>query len=131
MMRSNSNFSKLILNNKATNNNQAGNSILPEFEEAADILYNQPLTALPHRRLNPKAVNHKLKVTHLAEARLIQVSDELFKLAEEIRYLNPLMAEVLDEAWESTEEAIEMLSRDDVWSEQPMSPDSWTFGAEA
>lgn len=85
------------------------------LDEAARDLYAMPVPSLSHRRMTPKAVASKLKAANLSEERLIHVSEELLKLADEIRYINPLMAEVLDEAWDSTEEAIEMLARDDVW----------------
>jgi hypothetical protein len=54
-------------------------------------------------------INQRRKVKHLAEERLIHVSMQLVKLANEIRYYDPLMAEVLDEAWDATEEAISMM----------------------
>jgi hypothetical protein len=87
---------------------------LAQPDTALGELYAPPLS-IRHKKLSPKAISHRLKAKHLAEQRLLHISDELFNLADEIRYINPLMAEALDEAWESTEEAIEMLSRDDVW----------------
>jgi hypothetical protein len=51
----------------------------------------------------------RLKLRQLAEERLIRLSDELLKLATEVRYLNPLVAEALDEAWISTDTALSLI----------------------
>ncbi|HEY9699946.1 MAG TPA: hypothetical protein V6D10_21995 [Trichocoleus sp.] len=82
---------------------------------SVDDLYLSPLPTTPHRKHNPQAVNTKLKVKRLSEDRLIQISDELMQLAEKIRYFHPLMAEAIDEAWDATEEALRILSRDELW----------------
>jgi hypothetical protein len=50
------------------------------------------------------------KVRQIAEARLTQLSDELLKLADEVRYYHPLMAEAIDDAWDATEEAISFMT---------------------
>lgn len=82
--------------------------------EAWEELYLPPIakTTKPH---STKAQCKKRKAQQLATARLTQVSDELNALADSLRYLNPLLAEVLDEAWDATEAAIEMLEGDRGW----------------
>lgn len=67
-------------------------------------------TTKPHN-----ATSRRLRVKQFAEARLEHLSAELSKLADQIRYHHPLIAEALDDAWDATEEAIEMLSDDEAW----------------
>ena len=72
-------------------------------------LYNPPIL-LPHpKKHNLKALKQRLKAKHLTGDRLVRLSAELNKLADEIRYLDPVVAEILDEAWDATEEAIDLL----------------------
>lgn len=84
-------------------------------DQEFDSLYALPIEPIPVRRHDAHSVKTRLRVKRVAEARLIRLSDELSKLADEIRYLNPLMAETVDEAWEATEYAIEMLSNPHLW----------------
>ena len=80
-----------------------------------DDLYLPAVPRIHHHKHKPQSVNTKLKVKRLSEERLIQISEELMQLAEKIRYFHPLMAEAIDEAWDSTEEALRILSRDELW----------------
>lgn len=80
-----------------------------------DDLYLPVMPPVHHHKHNPQSINTKLKVKRLSEERLIQISEELMQLAEKIRYFHPLMAEAIDEAWDSTEEALRILSRDELW----------------
>ncbi|MBF2072897.1 MAG: hypothetical protein IGS50_03905 [Synechococcales cyanobacterium C42_A2020_086] len=79
---------------------------------AADLYRIAPpvMTAKPHN-----TTSRRLHVKQFAEARLEHLSAELSKLADQIRYHHPLIAEALDDAWDATEEAIEMLSDDEAW----------------
>lgn len=69
----------------------------------------------PMRRHNPHATSQRLKAKRIAEAKLLQISEDLSQLAERIRYLNPLMAATIDEALTATEEAIDFLETDKAW----------------
>jgi hypothetical protein len=64
------------------------------------------------RHHNP---TRRLKARKIAEERLKQLSDELVELADELRDLNPLMADALDTAWVSADEALEILLDDHMW----------------
>lgn len=94
----------------ATSPNAKTSTVTSEDSDELDSLYAQPIEPIPSRRHDATSVKNRLKAKRMAEARLVHLSEELGKLADEIRYLNPLMAETLDEAWEATEDAIEMLS---------------------
>ena len=94
----------------STNRAAAPNVITNEEDDEFDNLYAQPIDPIPVKRHDAGSVKNRLKAKRMSEARLVRLSEELSKLADEIRYLNPLMAETLDEAWEATEDAIEMLS---------------------
>ncbi|HEY9618929.1 MAG TPA: hypothetical protein V6C78_01090 [Crinalium sp.] len=59
-----------------------------------------------HRRIKAKAI---------AEDKLKHLSEQLLELADEIRSLNPAMADALDAAWVSTDEALEVLLNDQMW----------------
>lgn len=76
-------------------------------------IYLDPIPAIAIRK--HRNTKNRLKALQIAEARLNQISSELLDLADEIRYLNPLMAEVLDTAWESTDTALEILLDNDTW----------------
>jgi hypothetical protein len=84
-------------------------------DDAFDNLYAFPIAPTPVKHHDAQAVKNRLKAKRLYEARLVRLSEELSQLADAIRYLNPLMAETLDEAWEATEDAIEMLSNEHSW----------------
>jgi hypothetical protein len=58
----------------------------------------------------PVPVYARLKAKQIAEDRLMRLSAELSQLADALRYFNPVVAEILDDAWDATEEAIELLS---------------------
>jgi hypothetical protein len=81
---------------------------------AEDCVY-PPVPVVAPKKHSPKAVNNRLKAQQIAQEPLVHLSDDLLKLANEIRYLNPLIAEVLDEAWDATEEAIALLSDETGW----------------
>lgn len=83
-----------------------------EDSDALDSLYASPVPPIPVKRHDAHSVKNRLKAKRLSETQLTHLSEQLSKLADEIRYLNPLMAETLDEAWNATEDAIEMLSDD-------------------
>ena len=87
------------------------------FSDSADDceLYATPIAKVPAKSRVNKASKNRLKAKRIAEARLMQLSDELCKIADEIRYLSPLMAEMLDEAHDATEEAIDMMTDDRGW----------------
>lgn len=78
-------------------------------------LYAASIPPVPPKHHRAKAIANRAKARQLAEPRLIQISDDLQKLADEVRYLNPVMAELLDEAWDAAEEAIDLLSTEESW----------------
>lgn len=86
---------------------------LPEdlFAEEADAseLYAESSPPAPQKKHSAAFINHRRKVRYLAEDRLTRLSNELFKLADEVRYHDPLMAELLDDAWDAAEEAIALM----------------------
>lgn len=85
-------------------------------DEAEDTgLYSLATPTAPHRKYSARSLCNRLKARQTAEQRLVRLSEELQKLANEIRYLNPLMAEAIDDAWDSTEAALEMLATDELW----------------
>lgn len=67
-----------------------------------------PVSPLPLKH-SAKYLTERLKLRRLAEERLIHLSDELLKLATEVRYLDPLVAELLDEAWISADTALSLV----------------------
>lgn len=83
--------------------------------DCADDLYAQPRPIILPKKHRIRSLNNRLKARQISEERLIRLSAELGQLADEIRYLNPLMAEVLDDAWEATEDAIDILSNESFW----------------
>lgn len=54
-------------------------------------------------------LQNRVKLRHIAAKRLNHLSEELYKLANEVRYYDPLIAEALDDAWDATTEAIARL----------------------
>ncbi|GAB4376927.1 MAG: hypothetical protein Kow00121_25010 [Elainellaceae cyanobacterium] len=86
-----------------------------EDEESNADLYAHPIPSIPQRSHSLRSTTKRLKAKRMSEDRLIQISEALSRLADEIRYLNPLMAEAIDEAWDATEAAIEMLSNERLW----------------
>lgn len=66
----------------------------------------------PLHKHSASFIDQRRKVRFLAEERLIQLSTQLIKLADEIRYHDPLMAEMLDEAWDATEEALNLMQNE-------------------
>lgn len=79
------------------------------YDAALADLYDPPILISSPKKHNLKALKQRLKAKHLTGDRLVRLSTELSKLADEIRYLDPVIAEILDEAWDATEEAIELL----------------------
>lgn len=77
--------------------------------EMLSELYSEPVDMASIKKHSPSFVQNRRKLQQIAEAKLTHLSEELLKLAEEVRYYNPLMAEVLDEAWDATDEALTML----------------------
>jgi hypothetical protein len=82
----------------------------PEFwtDEPQAELYAKVVPSLPKKH-SVSFINQRRKLKFLAEERLTHLSTQLLKLAEEIRYYDPLMAEMLDEAWDATEAAIDLM----------------------
>lgn len=93
----------------------ASDATTEQDSDEFDLLYSRAIEPAPAKHHDAHSEKNRLKAKRLAEARLVRLSDELSQLANEIRYLNPLMAETLDEAWEATEDAIEMLSNEHLW----------------
>jgi hypothetical protein len=91
---------------------QASHPLLEDTaEDDLEIYSDLPSITLPKRH-SPQYINQRLKLKHVAEARLLQFADELSKLADEVRYLNPVIAEAIDDAWTATDMALELLDQD-------------------
>ncbi len=77
-------------------------------------LYPEILPAMPVKKYSSDYLHsrqkQRQKVRQIAEARLTRLSEELLKLADEVRYYHPLMAEAIDDAWDATEEAINLMT---------------------
>ncbi|MDX2214897.1 MAG: hypothetical protein SFY66_16535 [Oculatellaceae cyanobacterium bins.114] len=84
----------------------------PIDDEDSTALYAPSVIAPIHK---PKHGKNRAKAVAIAEARLNRLSEELLELADELRYLNPLMADALDAAWQSTDEALEILAEPHAW----------------
>jgi hypothetical protein len=83
--------------------------VLPEWAEASQAeLYGE---LPPLHKHSASFINRRRKVRFLAEERLLHLSTQLLNLANEIRYHDPLLAEVLDEAWDVTEEALDLMQK--------------------
>lgn len=85
---------------------------LPAFPDWAEDSQSELYAEMPplHKH-SASFINQRRKVRFLAEARLLHLSTQLLNLANEIRYHDPLLAEVLDEAWDVTEEAINLMQQ--------------------
>ncbi|MBD2462367.1 hypothetical protein H6G89_15075 [Oscillatoria sp. FACHB-1407] len=90
-------------------------SPLPDpLDDEDDIdLYAESVTTPPIRHLRHS--RNRAKAMAIADERLNRLSEELLELADELRYLNPLMADALDAAWQSTDEALEILADPHAW----------------
>lgn len=81
-----------------------------ETDDTAMVdLYPDSSAGAPPRRHSVRFLGTHFKVKQLAEARLLQIAEQLSKLADEVRYLNPLVAEAIDEACDATDDALEMI----------------------
>ncbi len=74
-------------------------------------LYPEVSLAIPSKKHSADFVQNRLKLRHIAAAKLAHLSEELYKLADEVRYYDPLMAEVLDDAFDATSEAIALMEK--------------------
>lgn len=84
-------------------------ALLEWAENSQAELYSEVLP--PLHKHSVSSINQRRKVRFLAEERLLHLSGQLLNLANEIRYHDPLLAEVLDEAWDMTEEAINLIQK--------------------
>lgn len=82
-------------------------------ETEATELYAEPVPPITLKKHSPSFIHNRLKARKIAEGKLTRFSDELFKLADEVRYYEPLIAEMLDDAWDAVEEAIAMMQDED------------------
>lgn len=87
----------------------------PEAGEDEIEIYAQPSELTSAKRFRAKAVSNRLKAKQIAENRLNRLSNELLELVDEIRLLNPSMADALDDAWNATDTALEILLTEDAW----------------
>lgn len=79
-------------------------------EPPTSELYPEALPPVALKKHSTDFLQNRRKVQHLAESRLAHLSEELSKLADEVRYYHPLIAELLDEAWDATEEAMFLIN---------------------
>jgi hypothetical protein len=92
----------------ATSSLPNGSEAWPTEETLSELYPNvSPMAAKKH---SADFIANRLKVRQIAEVRLMHLSNELSKLADEVRYHHPLIAEILDEAWDATEEALTLMS---------------------
>jgi hypothetical protein len=122
-MNSNRHFSKSIApdlgGNPATGAARSGAANSTELPEELLIEDAQPLELYletqpsPPKKHSADFILNRRKVRQIAAAKLPQLSEQLFKLADELRYYDPLMAEVLDDACSATEEALTLMQNQD------------------
>lgn len=90
---------------------------LPETLFSEDLptsdLYPETVPSMPPKRHSSDFTHNRLKLRQLAEAKLMQLAEELYKLTDTVRYYDPVMAEVLDDACEATAEAISLMEASD------------------
>ena len=79
------------------------------IEDIQSVLYPEVLPLVPAKKHSADFLNSRLKTRKIAEQKLTQLSDDLLKLADAVRYHHPLMAEALDDAWDATETAITLM----------------------
>jgi len=83
---------------------------LESLDDVQSILYPEISPLIPVKKHDADFVNSRLKARQIAATKLTQLSDDLLKLADAVRYYHPLMAEALDDAWDATEAAITLMS---------------------
>lgn len=85
------------------------NSPLPDnifAEDSADVdLYPEIAPPIAPKKHSADFIQNRLKLRHIASAKLTHLTEELYKLANEVRYYDPLVAEALDDAYDATAEA--------------------------
>lgn len=82
----------------------------PLLEDVQSMLYPEVLPLVQVKKHSADFLNSRFKAKKIAEQKLTQLSDDLLKLADAVRYHHPLMAEALDDAWDATEAAITLMS---------------------
>jgi hypothetical protein len=111
-MNANRRLSKLIHPDLGGSVSSGAASDLPEElfteETPASELYRAAVPP-PIKKHSLAFLQNRRKVRHLAEERLLHLSDELLKLADAVRYHDPFMAEMLDDAWAATDEALALM----------------------
>lgn len=83
-------------------------NIFADDSADADLYPEIPPSLLPKKH-STDFIQNRLKLRHIASGKLAQLSEELYKLANEVRYYDPLVAEALDEACDATTEAIALI----------------------
>jgi hypothetical protein len=91
-------------------NFQLPEAIFSEQELGADLYASIP--AVAPKKHSFDFLHQRQKLRQISETRLVELSEQLYKLAEEVRYYDPRMAAALDDACEATAEAIMMLDED-------------------
>lgn len=84
-----------------------------EITEDDTDLYPGEAIAPPTR--SPHSIRNQQKARQIAEDRLNQIATQLLELADELRDLQPDLADALDDAWHSTDEALELLLDETAW----------------
>ncbi len=79
-------------------------------EDIQAVLYPEVLPLTGSKKHSADFLNSRRKARQIAEQKLTQLSDDLLKLADAVRYHHPLMAEAIDDAWDATETAITLMS---------------------
>lgn len=89
---------------------QLPEAIFAEQELSADLYSSTP--SVPPKKHSFDFMYQRQKLRQISEARLLNLSEQLYKLAEEVRYYDPRMAAALDDACEATTEAMLLLDED-------------------
>ncbi|MCU0525993.1 MAG: hypothetical protein MUF72_14315 [Elainella sp. Prado103] len=90
---------------------------LPEILFSEDLpaseLYPEAVPPALSKKHSSDFTQNRLKLRQIAQAKLTQLSEELCRLTNTVRYYDPVMAEVLDEACEATAEALSLMEDPD------------------
>ena len=84
-----------------------------ETDEDNTDLY--PSEAIAHPARSPRSIRNQQRARQIAEDRLNRIATQLLELTDQLRDLQPDLADVLDDAWHSTDEALEILLDETAW----------------
>lgn len=115
-MSSNRHFKKEVqpeiegLHGTSPVNLQLPEVIFSDQELAEDLYASLPMVAPKKHSFD--FIHQRQRLRQISEDRLTHLSEQLYKLADEVRYYDPRMAAALDDACEATAEALTLLDED-------------------